>query len=114
YDLGMVEARRADAALEADPAAALAALERSASWFREAVSIDSTDDDARYNLELVLRRALVVADILAQKNQKTLIEDIEAMMEAQRGFLTGLREATQIAIERDDERRRRDFRALAT
>lgn len=93
YNLGIAEARRADGDLEGKPEEALAALERAAAWFREAVSIDAKDQDARYNLELVLRRALVLADAIAKKKEKSLLDDIKALMEEQRTFLTGLRES---------------------
>ncbi len=93
YNLGIAQARRADAALQGKPEDALAALERAAAWFREAVSIDAKDQDARYNLELVLRRALVLADSIAKKSQKSLLDDITALMEEQRTFLSGLRES---------------------
>jgi hypothetical protein len=95
YDLGILEARRADGKTESAPEDALAALERSASWFRETVSLDAKDDDARHNLELVLKRALVLADAIAKKKQKELIDDISALMEEQRAFLGTLRAAVQ-------------------
>jgi len=128
YDLGIVDARRADAKLESAPEDALAALERSAAWFRETVSLDAKDDDARHNLELVLRRALVLSDAIAKKKQKSLIDDVTALMDEQRAFLGGLRKAVQGEAASpagaaapatppagsDPERDREAFRALAT
>ena len=64
YNLGIVEARRADAREASAPEEALSALERAASWFREAVEVDAHDEEARQNLELVLKRALVLADAI--------------------------------------------------
>lgn len=118
YDLGVLDARRADAVMESKPEDALAALERSASWFRETVSLDAKDSEARHNLELVLRRALVLADAIARKNEKTLLDDIGALMEEQRAFLGGLRTSMQEQADQGDsadpERARRAFRELAT
>jgi Ca-activated chloride channel family protein len=120
YDLGILEARRADGKIESAPEEALAALERSASWFRETVSLDAKDEDARHNLELVLRRALVLADAIAKKKQKELIDDVTALMEEQRAFLGTLRTAVQDtpaeadANAADPERNRAAFRELAT
>jgi len=119
YDLGILDTRRADAKIEAAPEEALAALERSASWFRETVSLDASDDDARHNLELVLRRALVLADAIARKKEKKLLDDIGALMEEQRAFLTTMRKAVQgdaaaPAAAADPEHDRQAFRELAT
>jgi Ca-activated chloride channel family protein len=102
YDLGILDARRADGKTESAPEEALAALERSASWFRETVSLDAKDADARHNLELVLRRALVLADVIARKKQKELIDDVTALMEEQRAFLATLRTAVQGSGEAPD------------
>jgi len=116
YNLGIAEARRADAALQGKPEDALAALERAAAWFREAVAIDAKDQDARYNLELVLKRALVLADSIAKKKQKSLLDDITALMEEQRTFLTGLRESANQTTGGDagaEEKLRGAARALA-
>ena len=116
YNLGISEARRADASLESKPEDSLAALERSAAWFREAVAIDAKDQDARYNLELVLRRALVLSDSIAKKKEKPLLEDITALMEEQRGYLTGLRETANQGAGADaaaGEKLRTAARALA-
>ncbi len=95
YNLGVLDARRADARIESAPEEALPALERSAAWFREAVSLDAKDADARHNLELVLRRALVLADAIAKKKEKSLIDDVSGLMEDERGFLTALRKVVQ-------------------
>ncbi|MFN2376307.1 MAG: VWA domain-containing protein, partial [Candidatus Binatia bacterium] len=118
YDLGILDARRADSKIEGAPEEALGDLERAASWFRETVSLDPKDDDARHNLELVLRRALVLADAIARKKQKGLLEDITALMEEQRAFLATLREAVQAAeaagAAADPEQGRQAFRELAT
>ncbi len=119
YDLGMLEARRADAKVESAPEEALASLERAASWFREAVSLDASDADARHNLELVLRRALVLADAIAKKNSKGLLDEITTLMEEQRAFLQTLRTAVQAAGADDaaataaPEQQRQQFRDLA-
>ncbi|HYC57140.1 MAG TPA: VWA domain-containing protein [Candidatus Binatia bacterium] len=117
YNLGIVETRVADSKLESQPEEALASLERAAAWFRDAVSLDEKDQDARYNLELVLRRALVLADAIAKKKEKSLLDDLMALMEEQRTFLAGLRETMQQSDPADahaDEKLRRAYRTLAS
>ncbi|HYB99478.1 MAG TPA: VWA domain-containing protein [Candidatus Limnocylindrales bacterium] len=116
YNLGIVETRLADSKLEAQPEEALASLERAAAWFRDAVALNEKDQDARYNLELVLRRALVLGDSLAKKKEKSLLDELMALMEEQRTFLAGLRETMQqpdAADAQADEKLRRAYRALA-
>lgn len=84
YDLGWLDVSRADARLESDPEAALAALERAADWFREAVALRPEAEAPRRNLEIVLARALALADSLAQRDPETLEQKLEALIAAQR------------------------------
>lgn len=84
YNLGVAAIRRADA-LEAENAPeALAALYEAADWFREAVVARPDESDARHNLDVTLRRALILADEVAQGNQQELDAELDAMIEAQR------------------------------
>jgi len=82
FNLGWVEVRRSEALAESDGAAALQSLERAADWFREAIAIEPDSEPARRNLELVLRRALVLADSLAEKEPR----DISARRPAHDGW----------------------------
>lgn len=85
YNLGMAAVARADA--EEDPQASLAALHEAADWFREAVALRPDEEDPRHNLEVVLRRALILADELAQAQEGDLETALDAMIERQRGQL---------------------------
>lgn len=83
YNLGMAAVARADA--EEAPAASLTALHEAADWFREAVALRPDEEDPRHNLEVVLRRALVLADELARQEDGDLESALETMIERQRG-----------------------------
>ncbi|HIJ82737.1 MAG TPA: VWA domain-containing protein, partial [Magnetococcales bacterium] len=87
YDLGWVEAGRAGAKLEADPKEALACLNRAAAWFREAVSLRPDHEESRYNLEVVLGKAMALADRLAASSKGDIAVRLEGLVQAQRGFL---------------------------
>jgi len=113
YDLGWTEVKRADGQLQKDPAAALAALHRAADWFRRAVALRPGRDDARKNLELVLRRALVLSDRLAQHDKRSVSQQVTALIGAQRRFLGALRATGTLTNRNPGKRGRRDLRALA-
>ena len=57
FNLALTYAQKADGLAKEKPQDALAALQQSAAWFRDAVHGRPEDPDARHNLELVLRRA---------------------------------------------------------
>jgi len=118
YDLGWVEVKRADAALEKDPQAALAALERAADWFREAVGLRPEHAASRQNLELVLRRALVLADQLAKREGQDVAGRLDQLIEAERAFLGELGQGVDLAALAQDpaavEASRRVLRTFAT
>ncbi|MBF0132652.1 MAG: VWA domain-containing protein [Magnetococcales bacterium] len=90
YNLGLVEAGRAVTHLEGDPKEALAGFNRAAAWFREAISLRPDDADSRHNLEVVLGRIMALADQLATKGKGDIAAQLEALIEAQRGFLGDL------------------------
>ncbi|MBT37057.1 MAG: hypothetical protein CL938_00720 [Deltaproteobacteria bacterium] len=117
YDLGWVEVARADAQLESEPEQALASLERSADWFREAIALRPAADEPRRNLEIVLARALILADSLAQRESKTLEQRLEAMIEAQRAVNRDARALVEVLDASDDpnaaDALRARFKALA-
>jgi len=84
YNLGIAATRRADS-LEAENAEeALAALYEAADWFREAVVARPDESDPRHNLDVTLRRALILADQVARENQQELDAELDAMIDAQR------------------------------
>ncbi|MCB2261785.1 MAG: hypothetical protein LGR52_02415 [Candidatus Thiosymbion ectosymbiont of Robbea hypermnestra] len=117
YNLGWVEVARAEAALDQEPRAALQALQRAADWFREAIALRPEHEASRRNLELALRRALVLADHLAQGEGEDLATRLEGLIEAQRTLLTALGRGVDLAALQDDpdaaEPARRALRAFA-
>ena len=117
YNLGWVGVSAADAVMAAAPETALKRLYRAAAWFREAVDLRPGNDDARYNLEIVMRRTLELADSLAAGDEGDLLQDLEALIEDQRGFLASLREGVAAQEAADDvnvtPEIRRQFRGLA-
>lgn len=117
YNLGWVSVEHADAQMEADPEEALAALERAADWFREAVGIRESSEEARRNLEIVLQRALVLADSLAAEGDRDLTARVEELIEAQRTALGAIRQVVDLVAGSDDPDAvsglRRVFRAAA-
>ncbi|MBW2281481.1 MAG: VWA domain-containing protein [Deltaproteobacteria bacterium] len=118
YNLGLVASARSDVLRGEDLEAALPALEEAASWFRRAVQLDPEDADARHNLEVSLRRALLLADELARRDEKDLTGRLEDLAGAQRGQAAGVAELLEalpdgMAIDVDEAARRR-FGDLAT
>ncbi|MCP4700045.1 MAG: VWA domain-containing protein [Gammaproteobacteria bacterium] len=117
YNLGWVEIKRADAALEAEPQQALTALQRAADWFREAVSLRSGHTESRHNLETVLRRAMELADSLAKRDERDIDTRLQELIKTQREFLGGLRQGVDLGGSDEDpnsaQQSRRIFRGLS-
>lgn len=118
YNLGWVAVRRADADLDQEPRAALQALQRAADWFREASALRPQHVAARRNLELVLRRALVLADHLARHGEEDLTAHLERLIAGQRTLLTDLGRGIDFTALQDDpnaaEPARHTLRSFAT
>ncbi|MCI0652004.1 MAG: hypothetical protein L0Z55_08975, partial [Planctomycetes bacterium] len=83
YNLGWLFHERARAKLDSDPKQALQELYTAANWFREAVRLYPKEKDPRQNLEAVLKKALALADSLAERNE-TLEARVEALIAAER------------------------------
>lgn len=117
YNLGWVEVKKADSLLEKEPEQALKALYAAADWYREAISLRS-DKDARYNLEVVLSRALILADDINKKEPGDLLKQMNITIKSQRAFLNNLREGVDLkaASEQSNstELVRRTMRSMAT
>lgn len=119
FNRGWIDVTRADVALEDDPEAALEAMHGAADWFRRTLALRPGDEDARRNLELMLRRARALADSLAAKEDIELLERINTLIEAQRGFTANLAETMEAAAQTDSEgpaaleRLRAKFRILS-
>ncbi len=118
YNLGWVEVKRADADLDREPRSALQALQRAADWFREAGALRPDHAASRFNLELVLRRALVLADHLVEHDEEDLAARLERLVEGQRTFLAELGRGIDLAALQDDpnaaEQVRQTLRTFAT
>jgi Ca-activated chloride channel family protein len=118
YDLGLASAAQASA-LEADaPEEALRALYTAADWFRDAIQQRPEHEDSRVNLDVVLRRALLLADTLAQRDVKGVDAELQEIAARQREMVTALA-ALQVQLAElpetsDPDNLRREFRARAT
>ena len=93
FNLGVALAAQADAA-QAKPEETLTTLRSSAAWFRDAVRLaPAGDDDARINLEVVLRRIERLADSINRNTSlearlDRIIDDQRGARDAIRGLLT--------------------------
>ncbi len=90
FNLGMSYAGQADGMTQDKPQDAIDLLHQSATWFRDAIRIQPDGDDARVNLEIVLRRAQLLADQL-NKSQNTLEARLQRVIEDQRSLLDSVR-----------------------
>ena len=89
FNLGIALAGEADASGGA-PADAIDRLRDSAAWFHDAVRLaPEGDEDARVNLEVVLRRIQQLADQLNEGNR--LEARLDRIIDDQRGIRDGLR-----------------------
>lgn len=102
YNLGWVDVRRAEEQMEGKPEVALASLQRAADWFREAIALRPKNEDARRNLEIVLARALVLADSLAEREPRDVEARLDELIEGQRGAAAGVR-GVAVLIQQSDE-----------
>ena len=84
YNLGMAAAERAESRLEKEPEEALKLFYTAGDWFREALRLRPDDADTRHNLEVVLRRALLVADELAKRDTADLAKKLEELVTRER------------------------------
>ena len=84
YNLGVTAVAQADAQQEGDKEAALTALHEAADWFREAVGMRPDDDAPRHNLEVTLRRALILADEIAQTEEGKIEDVLDGLITSQR------------------------------
>ena len=64
YNLALTHARLAKSFEQEDPQKAVNSYSESASWFRDVVQRNPEDQEARYNLEVVLKRIQLLADRL--------------------------------------------------
>ncbi len=102
YGLGYAAVAEADAVLESDPQAALDALYRAGDYFREAVRLQPANENPRHNLEIVLRRARVLADRLAQQDERDVAAELDALIDRQREVGAAVRTVLEQAALRAD------------
>jgi Ca-activated chloride channel family protein len=84
YNLGVAAIARADGLEAENPPEALAALYEAADWFREAAVARPDESDPRHNLDVTLRRALILSDEISRENAKELDVELDTMIEGQR------------------------------
>ena len=117
FNMGWLEAQRANKSLQDDPQKALEYLRASADWYSDAVRLRPNHHDARHNLEVVLRRALELADSLQKKDPGKLEERLDELIQQQRKLLVDVRELVERIDSAADvhaaDRHRSEFRALA-
>jgi hypothetical protein len=118
YDLGYIEIQRAGRIEGEDPRAALEGLHRAADWYRDAVAQRPDHEDARANLEVSLRRALLLADRLARQEEGGIAERLDALMERQRALASDAARLLERAAAEGGplvgDRLRAEFRGTAT
>ena len=118
YNLGVAAVERAEAIEPAQPQEALEALYEAADWFRTASAQRPDDPDSRHNLDVALRKALILADFLAKQSERSLAEELDTLLGAQRTRVSeaaGLLEQVVHGGELDGaERLRPAFAAAAT
>jgi Ca-activated chloride channel homolog len=98
FNLGLALARQADGVAAAEPQDAMDRLRESAAWFRDAVRLRPRDQDARKNLEVVLRRIQVLADQLNQ-GQNRLEARLDRVIEDQRALRDSVRQLVATVAE---------------
>jgi Ca-activated chloride channel family protein len=117
YNLGWTLVERAEAIRSTEPEEALRLLYEAADWLRDAVRQRPEAADARHNLEVVLRRALLLADQLASENPSGLEESLRELAERQRDLVARcaalLGELGASGETHAEDRLRRQFRDLA-
>tara|TARA_Y100000310_G_scaffold297174_1_gene329986 strand:- start:928 stop:3300 length:2373 start_codon:yes stop_codon:yes gene_type:complete len=88
FNLGLALASQADGEAD-DPGKAIETLRDSAAWFNDAIRLSDKDDDARVNLEIVLRRIQQLAD---QLNDASRLETrLARIIDDQRGVRDEMR-----------------------
>ncbi len=117
FNLAWVEIRRAEAVMNEKPEEALDALHRAADWFREAIAIDDAHEPSRRNLEIVLHRALVLADEINKQDPKDVAQRLDDLIARQRDVAGAARQLSELSalpdVETESERLKALFKAAA-
>ena len=112
FNLGLALAGQADGSAEEAPEETIETLRSSAAWFSDAARLaPEGDDDARVNLEIVLRRIQQLAD---QINQDGHLEArLDRIIDDQRGLRDQLRQLLADVESEDGADFRHRFESLA-
>ena len=117
YDLGWLAFMQAGRIEGETPRKALDALYRAADWFRDAAAQRPEDEDTRVNLEVTLRRALLLADQLAKDTDQGVEKALEELVESERQMLARLARLHAVVATASDpnvtDRLRGEFRGEA-
>ena len=113
FNLGVALAARADAEQAGEPERAIETLRTSAAWFNDAIRLaPEADEDARVNLEVVLRRIQQLADQINQGNRlearlNRIIDDQRGLRDSVRGLFSAIESegagAEPVGFQRDFE-----------
>jgi Ca-activated chloride channel family protein len=118
YNLGWTFVQRGESIESTEPKEALALYHQAADWFRDAVSQNPDDSEARHNLEVVLRRALLLSDQLAREGEAGFDRSLREIAERQRELVMESARLLERVDESSDlnaeDRLRREFRGLTT
>ena len=87
YNLGWSTARFAERYVDEEPQKSLRLLQDAAQHLQQAIRIRPEEPDARYNLEIVMRRIIQVSDAIAQKEAPTIETDLAELLSRQRELL---------------------------
>ncbi|MBF0630803.1 MAG: VWA domain-containing protein [Magnetococcales bacterium] len=90
YNLGWAEAGRAGTRIKDKPEEALQGFNRAAAWLREAIALRPNHEESRHNLEVVLGRAMALADTLAAAGKGDLATHLDALIQAQRDLIAAM------------------------
>ncbi|GAB5406164.1 MAG: hypothetical protein Aurels2KO_43950 [Aureliella sp.] len=91
YNLGWLAADKASQEESKQPEEALKHLQLALGRFREAVRLRPDNEQARFNLEVISKRILVLKDKLSQQDAGTLEQQLDALLESLRDHQTKLK-----------------------
>ncbi|WP_149495129.1 VWA domain-containing protein [Roseiconus lacunae] len=118
YNLGWVSVQRADLLINSPSqqaneslTQALTQLQQAADWFRDAVRLRPESDDARHNLEIVLKRIIQLRDQINRNEAGDVMQQLQALIESQRTRLQSLRGLVQQINRSDDPNIVDEYRA---
>lgn len=116
FNLGLTLVKQADAQ-SAEPEKAVGLLRQAAAWFRDAVRLRPEDDDARLNLEIILRHIQLLADQL-NKGENSLEARLGRLIEDQRTGRDSIRQlmarVSEAGVKSEPTAFAPDFDELAT